>query len=111
MEVKAQLKYLRQSPRKVRLVADTVRGKSISEATAKLRFASKTAASPLQKLLASAVANAQHNFKLDKGNLFIKSIRVDQGSVLKRYRPRAFGRAAPIRKKTSHITIILTDHI
>lgn len=109
MEVKAQLRYLRQSPRKVRLVADAIRGKTVNDAQAQLRFASRAAAAPLQKLLMSAVANARSNFHLNTSGLFIKSIRVDQGSTLKRFRPRAFGRSAPIRKKTSHITLVLQE--
>lgn len=107
MEIKANLKYLRVSPRKVRLVADLMRGKSVVEAEAVLRFLKKRASQPLYKLLKSAVANAKHNFNAEKENLKIKSIRVDQGPTLKRFMPRARGMAASIKKRSSHISLIL----
>ncbi len=97
------------SPRKVRLVVDLVRGLPVAEADAQLEFFRKAAALPVRKLLQSAIANATHNFQLEAGALRIKEIRVDGGPVLKRARPRAMGRSAPIRKRTSHISIILTD--
>jgi large subunit ribosomal protein L22 len=97
------------SPRKVRLVAGLVRGLDVARAEAQLGLLNKAAALPVLKLLRSAIANAEHNNKLEKEGLFIKSITVDGGPMLKRWRPRAFGRAAPIRKRTSHITIILAD--
>lgn len=100
---------IRMSPRKIRLVADLIRGVRATDADAKLRFVPKAAATPVRKLLASAVANAEHNFKLAKEGLMVKSIAVNQGPVIKRFRPRAMGRAAPIRKRMSHITIVLTD--
>ena len=109
MEAVAKLRYLRQSPRKVRLVADAIRGLNISKAESKLKFAAEYAAVPLLKLLNSAVANAEHNFQMKKENLFIKEIRVDMGPALKRWKPRAFGRASAIRKETSHITILLGE--
>lgn len=109
MDVIAHVRNLRMSPRKVRLVADLIRGKRVSDAEAELRFIPKAAALPVRKLLASAAANASHNFKLVKDTLVIKSITVNQGPTLKRFRPRAMGRAAPIRKRTSHITIILSE--
>lgn len=97
------------SPRKVRLVTDLIRGKTVQEADAQLSFLPKRAARPVYKLLHSAIANAENNFKLKKENLIINRIMVDMGPSLKRWRPRAFGRAAPIVKKSSHITIILSE--
>ncbi|OGF63324.1 50S ribosomal protein L22 [Candidatus Giovannonibacteria bacterium RIFCSPLOWO2_01_FULL_44_40] len=107
MEIKAHLKYFRMSPRKVRLAADVIKGKSAEEADAALSFLQKRAASALKKLLKSAVANAKHNFSVERENLFVKSIRVDQGPALKRFMPRARGIASPIRKRSSHIELIL----
>ena len=106
-EVKAHLRYLRMSPRKVRLVADILRGMSVDPALAQLQFMSKAAARPVRKLLESAIANATHNNQLDRASLFVKSVFVNQGPTLKRWRPRAMGSAAPILKRTSHITLIL----
>jgi len=97
------------APRKVRLVVDAVRGLSAREAETRLVFMNKAAARPVRKLLQSAMANAEHNFHLSKDSLKIKSITVDGGPTLKRSRPRAFGRAAPIRKRTAHVNIVLTD--
>lgn len=107
--VKAQLKHLRIAPRKVRLVADAIRMKKVGEAMQILSFLPKRSSEPLQKLLHSAEANAKHNFNLDGADLYIAEIRVDAGPVLKRYSPRAMGRATLIRKKTSHITLILNE--
>lgn len=109
MEVKAKLRFLRIAPRKVRLVADLIRAKSALAAESQLSFMPKGSARPMLKLLNSAVANAENNFKLKKDNLYIKRIMVDEGPKLKRWRPRAFGRAAPILKRSSHITIILDE--
>ncbi len=95
------------SPRKVRLVVNTIRGLSVAAAETRLNFLPKLAAQPVLKLLRSAVANAEHNFKLDKKDLFVRHIVADGGPTLKRFRPRAFGRAAPIRKRTTHISLIL----
>lgn len=97
------------SPRKVRLVADLVRGKEVATAATILGFVRRKSARPVLKLLRSAVANAEHNAKLDRNMLFIKRITVDCGPTIKRFMPRAHGRAAPIRKRTSHITIILSE--
>ena len=91
------------------MVADTVRNKKVSNARVSLKFLPKKAAGPVGKLLASAVANAKHNFNLSDEDLYIKEIKVDQGPVLKRWMPRAFGRASAIRKRTSHVTIILDE--
>jgi large subunit ribosomal protein L22 len=108
MDVHASLRHLRQSPRKVRLVVNTVRGLSVAAAETRLSFLPKQAAKPVLKLLRSAIANAEHNFKLDKQDLYVRHITADGGPTLSRWRPRAFGRAAPIRKRTTHITLILS---
>ncbi len=105
--VKAILKNYRQSARKVRLVADTIRGNKVNKALINLSFVPKRAAAPLKKLLESAVANAKHNYNLDLDSLVIKSIQVDQGFTMKRSMPRARGSAFPIRKKTCKITLIV----
>lgn len=105
--VKAVLKNHRQSPRKVRLVADAVRGKKVSDALTILMFTPKKAASSVKKVLESALANAKHNENLDEKDLFVKEISVDEGVTLKRWRARARGSAARIRKRTSHIVVTL----
>ncbi len=107
MEVKAKARYIRMSPRKVRLVIDVIRGMGIREARTQLQFMKKAAAEPVLKLLNSAVANAQHNFDLNETDLIVKEIMADGGPTLGRWRARAFGRAAPIRKRTTHISITL----
>ncbi len=107
MAVIAKLNYLRIAPRKVRMVADLVRRKSVGEAQNILNFTVKNAAEPLQKLLKSAIASARHNFHLDETNLYISKLTVDEGPKLKRWRPRARGTANEIQKRTSHITLIL----
>lgn len=109
MEINASLRFLRMSPRKVRLVIDVIRGLPVAEAETRLRFVHKDAALPVLKLLRSAVANAEHNFKLDASTLRVKSVMADGGPTLKRFMPRAMGRATPIRKRTTHITLVLTD--
>lgn len=109
MEVKAKARYIRMSSRKVKLVIDLIRGKSVKQAEAILAFMNKAAVRPVSKLLQSDIANAVNNFKLEKDKLFIKKIVADQGPSLKRWRPRAFGRAAPIKKHTCHISIVLED--
>jgi len=109
MEVKASLKYLRISPRKVRLLAGLIKGLSVKSAEANLLHISKKSSSPLLKLLKSAIANAEHNFNLDKDNLFVRYIRVDEGPTLKRSRARARGSAYPIMKKTSHVFLTLKE--
>ena len=101
------MNYLRVSPRKVRLVANLIKGMDLKTAELELGYISKHSALPLLKLLRSAVANAKHNFQLPEDSLYIKNITVNQGPVLKRSRARAFGRAAPIRKRTSHIALTL----
>jgi large subunit ribosomal protein L22 len=109
MEVTAKLRFLRIAPRKVRLVANLIRSKTVQQAEAQLAFLPKRSARPIDKLLHSAIANAENNFKLKKDNLFIKKITVDEGPRLKRWRPRAFGRAAPIIKRSSHINMVLDE--
>jgi len=105
--ITAKLRHLRISPRKVRLVVDLIRGMDATEAEKQLKFLPQRAARPVLKLLNSAVANALNNFKAIKENLFITKIAVDPGPTLKRWLPRAMGRATPIMKRTSHITIVL----
>jgi len=109
MEAIAHARYIRMSPRKVRLVVDLVRGLSIVQADTELRFLQRAAALPVRKAIASAAANAVHNNKLSRDRLYIKAITVDQGPSLKRFRARAFGRAAPIRKRSCHITVVVTE--
>lgn len=109
--MKAKVTHVRISPRKVRMVVDTVRGKSVSQALSILAFTRKKAALPVQKLLKSAMANASENDEIrDVDTLVIDRITVDEGPTLKRYMPRARGRATPIRKRTSHIQIVLREH-
>lgn len=109
MEVKAKAKFIRMSPRKLRLVVDLVRGRSVEEARAQLQVLNKLAAEPVLKLLNSAVANAEKNFSLSPSRLFIKTFVADEGPTLHRWRPRAFGRSAPIRKRSTHLSIILDE--
>ena len=108
LKVSAQAKYVRTSARKARLVCDHIRGKDVVEARAILAFATRDAAKPWLKLLESAVANAEHNHELVGEDLKILSVHADEGPTLKRYRPRAMGRATRIRKRTSHLSITLT---
>lgn len=97
------------SPRKVRLVVDLVRGLDVRAAEAQLKFYRKEAARPVLKVIQSAAANATNNFKLSPDGLYIKKIYVDGGPVLKRWRARAFGRAAGIKKRTAHVTVVLDE--
>ena len=92
-------------------MADVIRGLGVVEAQTQLQFIGKDSAKPLLKLLNSAIANAENNHDLEKSNLFIREIRVDQGPVLKRWQPRAHGRATPIRKRSSHISLILAEKV
>ena len=109
MPVTAKLRNLRIAPRKVRMVADLIRRKPVVEAENILKFTVKRAAPAFLKLLNSAVANAKNNFKMEKDNLYIQRIWVDEGPKMKRWLPRARGKADEIQKKTSHITIILDE--
>ena len=106
--VRAQARYVRTSARKARLVCDHIRGKDVAEARAILAFTPRGAAKAWSKLLESAVANAEHNHELVGDDLRIHSVTADEGPTLKRFRPRAYGRATRIRKRTSHLTITLT---
>ncbi len=109
MESSAKLSLIRLSPRKTRLVVDLVRGKGIQEALNTLRFLPQPSAKLISKLLRSAVANAEQKGVSDVDRLYVKTIFVDGGSVLKRFVPRAMGRASKIRKPTSHIAVTLSD--
>ncbi len=109
MIVTAKLKHLRIAPRKVRLVADMIRGQRVDKSKSYLKFTVNRSALPVLKLLNSAVKNAESNMNWKEDNLFISSITVDEGPKLKRWMPRARGSASPIQKKTSHITIILDE--
>jgi large subunit ribosomal protein L22 len=107
MDVHASLRHLHMAPRKVRLVVDLIRSLPVAEAELRLNFLKRDAALPVLKLLRSAIANAEHNFKLDRTTLVVKTITADSGVTMKRSRPRAMGRAAPIRKRTTHINLVL----
>lgn len=109
MEIKASLKHIRMSPKKIRLVVDVIRGMETGKALDQLKFANKRAVGPIEKLIKSGIANAINNFELDENNLYIREIRVDEGVTLKRWMPRAYGRATPIRKRSSHIILTLAE--
>lgn len=109
METKAVAKYIRISPQKARLVADVVRGMEVDTAITTLRFMPKKAARILRKVIESAVANADQNDSIDVDTLFVKEIHVDGGPMLKRFRPRAQGRATRILKRSSHITVVVAE--
>jgi len=111
MDIIAKSRYLRIAPRKVRLIADLVRGMNVEDANIQLAFLPQSAGKNLKKILASAIASAEVNYNASKLGLFIKEITVDGGPVLKRYRPRAFGRAYTIAKRTSHVTMILDSRV
>lgn len=108
-EVKAIAKYIRTAPRKLRLVADMIRGKKASEASALLHFTPKRAAETLGKVLKSAVANAQNNSNLDPEKLVVSQVYIDQGPMLKRWIPRSKGRATSVFKYSSHITLAVRE--
>lgn len=108
-EARAIARHIRIAPRKVRIVIDLIRGKSVAEAQAILRFVPKRASEVVLKVLNAAVANATHNFELDEDLLFVSEAYVDQGPTLKRWRPRARGQGFPIKKRTSHITIVVRE--
>ena len=108
--MKAFLKNYRQSPRKVRKVADLLKGKNVEKALAELDFLAKRAGAPVKKLLQGAVANARQQ-GFDKANLFIKELRVDKGIVMKRMMPAAMGTAHRINKRTSHVTLVLAEKV
>lgn len=111
METRAVLKFVRVPPRKARLVVDLIRGQDVGQALTIVRYTPKRAARIVEKLLRSAMANAQHNDGVrDVERLFVKAATVDEGPRWKRWEPRAMGRATPIQKRTSHITIVLDEH-
>ena len=109
METRAVAKYVRISPRKIRLVMDQVRGKQVGEALNMLSFAPQRGARILKKLVNSAIANAEQNTGVDVDSLYIMRVYADEGPTLKRWRPRAQGRATSIRKRTSHLTVVLNE--
>ncbi|PJZ48280.1 MULTISPECIES: 50S ribosomal protein L22 [Leptospira] len=110
MEAVAIARFVRMSPRKLRLVADEIRGYEVTEALDILKYTNKRAIEPIFKLIKSASANAVvKSDNADPGKMFIKKILVDEGPILKRFRPRARGRAARIRKRTSHVTVVISD--
>lgn len=108
-EARAKLSYARISSRKVKIVIDLIRNKSVGEALAILKFTPKAGAEIVEKLLNSAIANAQNNHEMDVDNLYVAEIYANQGPTLKRIMPRAQGRAFRIRKRTSHITVVLKE--
>ena len=114
METRAITKFIRVSPRKVRLVVDQIRGKDVNEALALLKFSKKHAAKQIEKVLRSAVANAEfrareENESLDVDTLFVKHAVINEGPKLKRFTPAAMGRATPIQKRTSHVEIVVAE--
>jgi large subunit ribosomal protein L22 len=109
MDIKAYANHIHISPRKIRLVVDAVRGLRVAEALNRLQLLNKRAALPVAKLVRSAIANAEHNFEIDKDNLYIKEIRVDEAQTLKRWLPRAHGRATTLRKRMSRILLTLGE--
>lgn len=109
MEIKAKVKNLRMSPRKVRLVVDLIRKMPVDKALDQLRFLNKKPAMAVSKLIKTALSDAEHNFNLDKNNLKIKEIKVDEGITMKRWMPKAFGRATVIRKRACQISLTLTE--
>ena len=109
MEASASVKYVRVSPRKVKLVIDLIRGKHVEDALNILYFTPKASARIIEKLLRSAIANASHDRNMDVDTLFVDTIYVNEGPTLKRFRARAMGRVGRIRRRTSHITVILKE--
>lgn len=109
MEAKAVARYIRISPRKVRIVINLIRGKNVHQALAILKYTPKAASAPIEKVLRSAMANATHNLELDETKLFVSEAFVDQAPVLKRIHPRQRGQAFPILKRSSHITVAVAE--
>lgn len=109
MEVKASLKHLRMSARKIRLVIDVIRKMPVKTAIDQLKFNNKKASLPVIKLIESAIANAENTYSLEKDNLFIKTIKADEGVTLKRWMPKAHGRATAIRKRGCHVDVVLGE--
>lgn len=109
MEAKAVAKYIRMSPRKVQQIINLIRGKDIKEALAILKYTAKGTAEAVTKVLNSAIANAEHNFDMNVDALYVSQIFVDQGPTLKRFKPRAMGRADVMRRRTSHVTVMVSE--
>ena len=109
MEARAYLKYARIAPRKVQIVLDLIRNKPVDQAMAILKHTPKAACEPLEKLLKSAIANAENNHNMDKNNLYVAECYANKGPTMKRIRPRAQGRAYRIEKRMSHITVVLNE--
>lgn len=109
MEAQAIAKYVRIAPRKIRVVMDLVRGKNVGEAFAILKFTPKVGAEVIEKVLKSAIANAEHNFDMNVDNLYISAACVDQGPTLKRIHPRSRGQAFKILKRSSHVTVVVKE--
>ncbi|WP_282938084.1 50S ribosomal protein L22 [Paenibacillus sp. RC67] len=108
-QAKSIARFVRIAPRKVQLVIDLIRGKQVGEAIAILRHTPKAASPIVEKVLNSAIANAEHNYSMDPNNLVISQTFVNQGPTMKRFRPRAMGRASRINKRTSHITVVVSE--
>jgi large subunit ribosomal protein L22 len=108
-QAKSVARTVRIAPRKARIVMDLIRGKQVGEAIAILRHTPKAASPVIEKVLKSAIANAEHNYEMDINNLVISQAFVDEGPTLKRFRPRAMGRASSINKRTSHITVVVSE--
>jgi len=109
MQAKAVARTVRIAPRKARLVLDLIRGKQVGEAVAILKLTPKASSPIIEKVLKSALANAEHNYEMDVNNLVVSQAYANEGPTLKRFRPRAQGRASAINKRTSHITIVLSE--
>ncbi|HOB12260.1 MAG TPA: 50S ribosomal protein L22 [Syntrophomonadaceae bacterium] len=109
MEARAIARYLRVSPFKARQVADLIRGKDVDEAVGILRYTNKKSAPMISKVLKSAIANAEHNYDMDTDALYVSEIYVDEGPIIKRMQPRAYGRADIRRHRTSHITVVVRE--
>ena len=109
MEAKAVAKYIRIAPRKVRIVVDLIRGKSVGEAIAILKFTPKVGSEVVEKVLKSAIANAEHNYDMNVDKLFVSEAFVDQGPTLKRIHPRSRGQAFKILKRSSHVTVAVKE--
>ncbi|WP_054861121.1 50S ribosomal protein L22 [Gracilibacillus sp. JCM 18860] len=109
MQAKAVAKSIRIAPRKIRLVIDLIRGKEVGEAIAILKHTQRGASPVVEKLINSAVANAEHNYEMNPEDLYVSEAFVNEGVTLKRFRPRAQGRATQINKRTSHITVVLSE--
>jgi large subunit ribosomal protein L22 len=109
MEARAIARYMRVSPFKARQVADLIRGKNVDEAVGILRYTNKKSAPMISKVLKSAIANAEHNYDMDTDALYVSEVFIDEGPIIKRMRPRAYGRADVRRHRTSHITVVVRE--